>query len=171
MKKTGKGLAALTVAVCLLVSIGVANTSFGQILWVASVDPQMGVLPVYAQPTTNSAMVGSLQRCVRVILTGLEKDSWVEISDPISGWVQADLLSEYSCAPVSVEPTVIEPAPIGVAYGTWHGRHRHHFHDRHNRHHSRDHVRHRGGHHGGHNPGGHQGGHRAGHQGGQHARR
>ena len=125
MKRMGKRLAVLTVAVCLFVSTGVANKSFGQILWVASVDAQMGVLPVYAEPTANSAMVGSLQRCTRVILTGLEKDSFVEISQPIAGWAPANLLGEYSCSQGSVaavEPTVVEPTVVestGVAYGPY----------------------------------------------------
>ena len=73
MKRTGKRLAVMTVAICLLVSIGVASTSFAQILWVASVDPQTGLLPVYAEPSESSALVGSLQRCTRVILTGQSK--------------------------------------------------------------------------------------------------
>ena len=128
MKRTGKGLVALTVAVCLFVSIGVASKSFAQILWVASVDARMGVLPVYAEPTENSAMVGSLQRCNRVILTGLEKDSFVEISQPIAGWAPANLLGENSCSQgyvTPVEPTVIGSAPVGVTYGPYF-HHRHH---------------------------------------------
>ena len=174
MKRTGKRLAALTVAVCLFVSIGVASTSFAQILWVASVDPQMGVLPVYTEPSANSAMVGSLQRCARVILTGLEKDSFVEISQPIAGWTPANLLSEYSCSQgytVPVEPAVIGSGPIGAVYGAWHGRHRHHFNHRRHGHHPGHHVRHNPGgrHPGGHNPGGQHFGHWY-HLGGHHAR-
>jgi hypothetical protein len=167
MKRMGNRLAVLTVAVCLFVSIGVTNKSFAQILWVASVDAQMGVLPVYAEPTANSAMVGSLQRCDRVILTGLEKDSFVEISQPIAGWAPANLLGEYSCSQgsvVPVEPTEIVSAPIGVAYGPYF-HHRHHWRHRHHHrhhfghhpggHHPRHHVGHHRGHHSGHLAGGH----------------
>lgn len=120
MKRTGTGLVVVTVAVCMLLSVGVASKSFAQILWVASVDTRIGYLPVYAEPTENSSIVGSLQRCTRVLLTGAGKGPLVEISQPMQGWVQADLLGENSCSAGYVEPeepTVIGTAPVGRIYG------------------------------------------------------
>ncbi|MGO9117446.1 MAG: hypothetical protein ACLQPD_07500 [Desulfomonilaceae bacterium] len=152
MKRTGTGLVVVTVAVCMLLSVGVASKSFAQILWVASIDARMGYLPVYAEPSENSSIVGSLQRCTRVLLTGAGKGPLVEISQPMQGWVQADLLGENSCSAGYVEPeepTVIGTAPVGRIYGPY-------FHHRHHRHHYKHHFAH---HHGGHLAAGHHGHH------------
>ncbi len=151
-------------AACILLSTGLASTSFAEILWVASIDSRLGYLPVYAEATDRSPIVGSLQRCTRVVLTGAGNGPWVEISTPMQGWVDSNLLSENSCSTGYVEPgetTVIGTTPIGTTYVP-HWRHRHH-----RPHHV---VHHRGGHHpGGHHPGGHHpGGH---HPGGHHAAR
>ncbi len=55
---------------------------------------------------------------------------------------------------IPVEPTIIESAPVGVAYGPY-------FHHRHHRHHPRHHF--------GHHPGGHHPRHHVGHHRGHHS--
>ena len=155
MKRTGTKLVVAALAVCLLLSVGVASKSFAQTLWVASIDTRFGYLPVYAEPTENSSIIASLQRCTRVLLTGAGKGPLVEISQPMQGWVQADLLGQNSCSVGYVEPeepVVIGTAPVGVTYGPY-------FHRRHHRPHHGHHFAH---HHPGHHPG-HHTGHHAGH--------
>lgn len=170
MKRTGTRLVVAALAVCLLLSVGVAGKSFAQTLWVASIDTRFGYLPVYAEPSENSSIIASLQRCNRVLLTGAGQGPLVEISQPMQGWVQADLLGANSCSVGYVEPSVpavIGTAPVGVTYGPY-------FHRRHHRPHHRHHIAHHPGHHpGGHHPGGHHpggGGHHGGgsHHGGHH---
>ena len=133
MKRTVKKLALLTIAVCLVLSIGEMSKSrafAGSMAWVASVDSQTRSLPVYAEASDNSGIVGSLQRCAKVDLTGNEQDSWVEISQPMTGWVKSNLLSldatlcsqrsaqSYRAEPsVSVQSYVSEPNVSGAAYG------------------------------------------------------
>lgn len=133
MKRTVKKLALLTIAVCLVLSIGEMSKSrafAGSMAWVASVDSQTRSLPVYAEPSDNSAIVGSLQRCTKLALTGNEQDSWVEISQPMTGWVKSNLLSldatlcsqrsvqSYRAEPsVSVQSYGAEPNVSGAAYG------------------------------------------------------
>ena len=115
MKRTVKKLAVLTIAACLVVSICAMskNSAFaGSMAWVASVDPQMGALPVYAEASDNSGIVGSLQRCNKVDLTGNEQGSWVEISQPMTGWVQSNLLSQNAllCSQRSAQPSQTQPS-------------------------------------------------------------
>jgi hypothetical protein len=89
------------------------NSAFaGSLAWVASVDPQMGALAVYAEASDNSGIVGSLQRCNKVDLTGNEQGSWVEISQPMTGWVQSNLLSQNAllCSQRSAQPSQTQPS-------------------------------------------------------------
>ena len=79
MKRTGKRLAVLTVAICLLVSIGVASKSFAQILWVASVDSQTGLLPVYAEPSEKF--------CIRWIAPAMHQG---DLDRPRKGFFRRD---------------------------------------------------------------------------------
>ncbi len=114
MKRTVKKLTVLTIAACLLVSICAMskNSAFaGSMAWVASVDPQMGGLPVYAEASENAGLVGSLPRCAQVALTGNEQASLVEISQPMAGWVQSNLLSQNAllCSQRSVQPVQTQP--------------------------------------------------------------
>lgn len=102
MNSRVKEFAVLAISLSIVISIGETNRSLaasinsGVIAWVASVDSQKGVLPVYAEASEDSAMIGSLKRCTKVALTGNEKDSWVELSEPVVGWVDSNLLSMNS---------------------------------------------------------------------------
>ncbi len=119
MKRTLKTLAVLTIAACLILNIGEVSKRCafaGSMAWVASIDPQIGALPVYSQGSANSGIVGSLPRCTQVALTGAEQGSWVEISQPVAGWVQSNLLSQNAlfCSQRATEPIQPEPS-VSVA--------------------------------------------------------
>ncbi len=79
MKRTVKKLALLAIVACLALGIGEVRRSCafaGSMAWVAGVDSQTGLLPVFAGPSDESVIVGSLHRCTKVTLTGNEQDSW-----------------------------------------------------------------------------------------------
>ncbi len=94
MKKLDK----LSIGAILLVTVvfmisGVARSEetptipASSIAFVAKATPNRDCLAVYSEPNGSSKVVRCLQRCRKVTLTGKSKDVWVEISAPISGWV------------------------------------------------------------------------------------
>ncbi|MEM9539284.1 MAG: serine/threonine protein kinase [Cyanobacteria bacterium P01_E01_bin.42] len=64
-------------------------------------------LNIRARP--NGAKVGGMVQGERAILTGLEDGNWVEISNPIQGWVAKNYLQ---CAPSPFVERASSPAPI-----------------------------------------------------------
>ncbi len=159
----------------------------GSIAFVAKATENRDCLEVYSAANGSSTVVGCLKRCKKITLTGNSNDTWLEISAPLSGWVNGLFLdpnpricksgSYAGIAPYDTEDPSENPDDYfnwwsSPRYGWyshwwWHHRHNpHHFFAHHHRgtHHGHYHAWH---HHAGH-AGHHHHAHAAAHHGGRH---
>jgi len=184
------GSTAILLPILLFVISGVARSEepatipAGSTAFVAKKTENRNCLQVYSAADGSSKLVGCLKRCKEVTLTGNSKDIWLEISAPVSGWVNGLFLDPNPeiCeggSYAAVAPYAGTDPSVNVDdYADWWGPrwgwyHRWWWHHRHNPHHFFAHH-HRGHHHGhyhtGHHRHAHAGHHAhvAAHHGGRH---
>lgn len=79
--------------------------------------PKIANVKVYAQPTRDSAVVGTLQRNEELVATGESKDGFVRVDGGnFSGWVQRTLVMPAAgggaAAPAAAAPIATAAAPV-----------------------------------------------------------